>query len=159
MVGDIATLGWWLIYALFFACYLRSFLTFVREQQRRRLFKIFDKVLTGEIEDEHIARPFFNGEITLQEEVYILIPNQDADPQAIGRFRDVLVEDFDPTGFGKVTRAYPGGGFSGIDIYLNDFVNGLELLVDLLRSRQFPQGTIIEYCGGDLPIYDRSEMA
>jgi hypothetical protein len=55
---------------------------------------------------------------------------------------------------GTVIRGNKTDDSCGFDVVLNDFVKGVDLIRKILTQLDAPQGTLIEYSGGDLPIYD-----
>ena len=70
------------------------------------------------------------------------------------RIRIAVDEALKEAKLGEVVRVYEVENTCGFDISLNDFVGGVDLIRKQLADHQAPEGTLIEYSGGDLPIYD-----
>jgi len=64
---------------------------------------------------------------------------------------DALLRDAE---IGYVVRGYQSDDLCGFDLVVNDFVSGVDLIRRQLVERNAPWGTLIEYSGGDLTIYD-----
>ena len=142
------------ILGLFVLVYGRMFLQLLGDRKRAKQFKEFENVLSGVESDPHKTEKFFSGEVKIQQEVYILIPEEIVAQDRIERFENPIAEALAATELGEIVRGFTSDGTCGIDVFLIDFVNGVDLLRKLLVQLKSPMGTLIEYDGGDLPIYD-----
>ena len=70
------------------------------------------------------------------------------------RYQVPIVTALNDAGVVEDTRAYTMVNNCGIDLRLNDFVSGVELLIPVLKRLEIPHGSLIEYAGGDLPVYE-----
>ncbi len=131
----------------------KTLVDYFKERKRKRQFKDFEDVISGKNNDPVAAKKFFAGEIKLLEEVYVFIPVL-LDRQKRAELEKPIDAALRELGQGHVVRGYSINDSCGFDVYLNDFVQGVDLLRKKLVELQAPRGTLIEYTGGDLPIYE-----
>lgn len=130
--------------------YSSHVVNYFRERRRRREFGDFEKSLVGEQD----GKKFFSGDVKLEEEVTVMVPELAESENDFKKVVDAVVAAFKPGETGEVLRVFPIGNGCGIDVMLFDFVNGVALLRSTLVREGVPEGTLIEYSGGDLMIYE-----
>ena len=124
--------------------------------ERRAKLKLqeFEAVLAERNVDPQQSRKFFSGEVVLEQDIAIVIPVFIEYEELVGRYQVPIVTALNDAGLVEDTRAYTMVNNCGIDLRLNDFVSGVELLITLLIRLEIPRGSLIEYAGGDLPVYE-----
>ena len=127
---------------------------FLAKRRARRRFQEFEDVISEPIVDPHRSRKFFAEEVVLEEDVSIFFPVFLENNELVDKYQVPLVAALNKAGLVDDTRAYTFVESCGIDLRLNNFVAGLELLRSMLIQLEAPRGTLIEYSGGDLPIYE-----
>lgn len=125
----------------------------------RREFRRFSKFEDGLVADDGVGNieEFFSGEIKLEQEVTVFIPEPLARDELRLRYQKPICGALSQTGLGKVVRWHVADETCGFDIQLNDFVNGVDLLRRLLWELDTPPGTTIEYSRGELPVYNETQ--
>jgi len=139
---------------------VRSIVDWVAKQrERRNLSKLEDSVMLGKgtvFKGDDVGK-FFDGELRLDHQVYVRIP-EPLDPVERGRrYAEPLDAALTNAGIGEIT----GGGtmateFCGLDVTLRDFNKGVALLKLKLRQLNAPRGTVIEFECGEIPVYDET---
>ena len=153
LINYFAVTGVTLLFLVILAARAKTLFEYFAERQRRREFQEFEDVLLGNNSDAQTAKKFFSGEVKLLEEVYVFIPVL-LDWQERGQLEKPINLALRDAGLGHVVRGYSVEDSCGFDVHLNDFVQGVDLLRRLLVELEAPVGTLIEYTGGDLPIYE-----
>ena len=87
-------------------------------------------------------------------ELSIHIPSAEIEPSFIESLSSSLDDELKRKSLGYVIRHFSVGNSSGIDVWLEDFVSGVEFLREHLILQNVPQQTLIEYETGEFPIYD-----
>lgn len=140
----------------FVLAHLRSILEIAREVKRTRQLKAFDQLITGAECTSKSAHELLTGKRTIEDEISIFLPGIDADDDLVVEFVEAIHTKLDAEKLGFVIRAITYDGVSScVDIYLSDFVAGLDSVRRLLPQFDLPSDTTIEYTGGDLPLFDR----
>lgn len=140
----------------FLAANLKTMLTIAREFKRSQQLKAFDKLLTGDDPPSVAAQALLNGEKIIEEEISIFLPGIQTDDALIEEFVETIQSLLQAEQLGSVIRTISYEKTSScIDIYLLDFVAGLDAIRRLLPGFDLPADTTIEYTGGDLPLFDR----
>lgn len=133
---------------------IHHIIQYLQEQKRRREFKNFEEAISGANPDPNAARKYFSGEIKLPEDIYVIIPKSIDSEDRKSRFEIPIHDALVQAGIGEVVRGFEVDETCGFDIYVNDFVAGVDLVRKQLIKLEAPAGTLIEYSGGDLAIYD-----
>ncbi|MFK7769410.1 MAG: hypothetical protein AB8B55_19490 [Mariniblastus sp.] len=154
MTGTFAMLGVVGLAIFFIATNGHSILAFLAERKRKKQFQDFEKVISGEESDPEKAEMYFSGELKLSHEVYVLIPEAIQSSERIERFELPISLELQSSELGEIVRGFTTDDTCGFDVHLNDFVGGVDLLRRMLVDLQSPAGTLIEYDGGDLLVYD-----
>lgn len=149
----IAIIGLVLIGTLFVARNGYLIYHYLGERKRQREFSKFEDVISGKTDDSEAAKKYFQGDVKLIQEVYVFIPTPMGDKERL-KLQNPIDLALKEAGLGEVVRGYETGDSCGFDVHLNDFVRGVDLLRKQLVNREAPAGTLIEYSGGDLPIYE-----
>ena len=138
-----------------FVCARNGYLIvrYMNERKRRREFSKFEDVISGKNNDMEASRKYFQGDVKLIQEVYVFIPIAMPNQERLELQRPID-NALKEAKLGEVVRGYQTGETCGFDVHLNDFIRGVDLLRKQLLGREAPKGTLIEYSGGDLPIYD-----
>ena len=124
------------------------------ERRAKRSLEEFEAVLAERNFDPQQSRKFFSGEVVLEQDIAVLIPVFIEYEELVDRYQVPIVTALNDAALVEDTRAYTMVNNCGIDLRLNDFVSGVELLIPLLKNLEIPHGTLIEYAGGDLPVYE-----
>ena len=124
------------------------------ERRAKLRLQEFEAVLAEQNVDPQQSRKFFSGEVVLEQDIAILIPGFIEYEELVDKYQVPLVTALNDAGLIEDTRAYTMVNNCGIDLRLNDFIAGLELVRAMLIDMEVPRGTLIEYSGGDLPIYE-----
>jgi len=148
----IAILGSLAIIAVMVAAKSREIHLHFQERAKKQKLDKFVGLLTKPANLAETNK-YFNGEVTLEEEVYVFIPIEVATTKVeeFAERIDLLVFE---TKLGKVMSVYQVGNFHGIDVLLVELIEGLSVLRKELLAAKMPRGTFIEYAGGDLHIHD-----
>jgi len=153
-MGYFAVSGAVLVCLLHLIVNFRQVTRFLAERRAKRRFQEFETALSEPNVDPQQSRKFFSEEVVLVEDVSILMPVFIEHQELVDRFQVPLVAALHDAGLVEDTRAYTLVNECGIDLRLNNFVAGLELVRSMLIQLGAPRGTLIEYSGGDLPIYE-----
>ncbi len=125
------------------------------EKRKHATNREFENAVAGNVSDV-IARKYFDGEIKLEKTIYVVMPLAFEDEEVAERFFSPIAKQILTNELGQVDRCYRIDQSYGIDITLNDFVSGLELVVAILKENDAPEGTVIEYDDVELPLWLRS---
>lgn len=153
LINYFAVTGVTLLFLVIIIARAKTLIDYFVERKRQREFKEFEEVISGNNSDPQAAQKFFTGEVKLLEEVYVFIPVL-LEWQQRGELEKPIDMALREAGLGHVVRGYSVEDSCGFDIHLNDFVSGVDLLRRQLVELEAPIGTLIEYTGGDLPIYE-----
>lgn len=123
------------------------------EKRKRATDKEFEDAVSGKA-PEAVAKKYFDGEVTLEKTIYVVIPLELGDEEVAERFFAPIVQQLHHCELGVVDRLFKVDEFYGIDISLNDFVSGLQLVIGVLKENGAPRMTVIEYDDIELPLYD-----
>ena len=144
-----------LVVAGFVLAHLRSILEIAKDFKRSRQLKAFDRLITGADSSSKSAHELLTGETTIEEEISIFLPGVETDDDLAVDFVEAIHKMLEAEQLGFVIRAITYEGDSScVDIYLSDFVAGLDAVRRLLPQFDLPPETTIEYTGGDLPLFD-----
>jgi len=124
------------------------------ERRAKLNLQELEAVLVEPNADPARSLKFFSGDVVIEQDVAILIPVFIEYEELVERYQVPLVSALNAAGLVDDTRAYTLVDNCGIDLRLNDFVSGVELLIPLLKKLEIPYGTLIEYAGGDLLVYE-----
>ena len=152
-INYIAVIGVALILAVFLLAKVRELAEYLAERKQRREFEKFEDVISGNNTDPAAARKYFSGEVKLPEEVNVIIPEL-IKTEELANLHEPIDSLLKEAEIGYVVRAFETGDSCGFDLRLNDFVKGVDLIRRQLVERSAPRGTLIEYSGGDLTIYE-----
>ena len=152
-ISSFAVLGVVLVFGVILLAKAKEFFEYLAERKRRREFKDFENVISGANSDPEAARKYFSGEVKLSDQVNVIIPILlDADERM--RLQDPIDAMLRDAEIGYVVRGYELADTCGFDLLVNDFVSGVDLIRRQLIQGSAPRGTLIEYSGGDLAIYE-----
>jgi len=153
-MGYFAVSGVVVIWLLHLVVNFRQAAKALAERRAKRSFQEFEAVLSDPDGDPQQSRKFFSEEVVLAEDISILMPVFVDHQELVDKYQVPLVAALNDAGLIEDTRAYTLVDNCGIDMRLNNFVAGLELVRSMLIQLEVPRGTLIEYSGGDLPIYE-----
>jgi hypothetical protein len=127
----------------------------LKESRRRKQLVEFDRLISGVDSDLPRAEAILRGKSVVAEEISIFLPGLNPEDDLTLKFVSAIRESLDAGRLGDVTRSISyAGNSSCIDIYLPDFVAGLNAVRRVLPEFELPLNASIEYTGGDLPLFD-----
>ena len=152
LINYLAITGVVLIFGVLALAKAREIAEYLAERKHQSEFRKFEDVISGANTDPEAARKYFSGEVKLPEEVNVIIPMV-LDDDELMRLQEPIDALLRKAELGRVVRSYETNDACGFDLRINDFVKGVDLIRRSLAGRA-PRGTLIEYSGGDLMIYE-----
>ena len=152
-INYFAVAGVVLIFGVILIARARELIEYLAERKRRRVFKDFEDAISGTNTDPSAATKYFSGEVKLADEVNVIFPVV-LDEQERLRFQEPIDSQLREAEIGYVVRGFESSDICGFDLLVNDFVIGVDLIRRQLIQGSAPRGTLIEYSGGDLAIYE-----
>lgn len=142
-----------LLIAILLLCRIQLLRRWLVKRRIKRDFSQFEKSLLAEQDSEKAAR-FFNGETKLPTELTIHIPTAKLESEFFESLAVAVHQELQQQSLGYVIRHFSLGEMGGIDVWLDDFVVGVEVLRTLLIQHNVPSKTIIEYETGEFPVFE-----
>jgi len=152
-INYFAVTGVILVFGVILLAKARELTEYLVERKQRREFRKFEDIISGANDDPVAAKKYFSGEVKLPEEVNVIIPVV-LNLQELSKLHEPIDSLLKNAKIGYVVRAFETGDSCGFDLHVNDFVRGVDLIRRQLVERSAPRGTLIEYSGGDLTIYE-----
>ena len=142
-----------LVFVVILLCRLEELRNWLIKRRIKRDFSEFEKSLVQDNGSGKVSR-FFSGETKLPSELTVHIPSATLENSFIESLSTSLNQGLQQKSLGHVIRHFSIGDSCGIDVWLDDFVSGVEFLREHLVLQNVPQQTLIEYEMGEFPIYD-----